>query len=520
MAGVSRPGAEPEERIAGAGITRRQAFFAVALLFGVTFLNYIDRYVIAAVGPLLQKDFNLDDTQLGFIGSMFVLAYMVASPFTGVLGDRWPRRYLVAGGVLLWSLATILSGLAGTYHHLLLSRSLIGIGEAGFGVVAPTLISDLFSREARGRMLAFLYVAIPVGSALGFLLGGYVGAHHGWRAAFFLAGAPGIVLGLLALRMREPARGAGDGVSAGQEHKVEWKAARALLGNRSFVYTTLGLAAMTFALGGMAYWMPTFFSRERGLPLDTANAYFGGITVAAGLVGTFLGGWLGDWLHRRTDKAYLLVSGVGMLLGVPAAYVGLTATDPAVYLPALFVTEVMVFLNTGPANAVLVSVVLPEIRATAIAFSIFAFHLLGDVPSPILIGQVSDFTGSLEKALLLSTAAMAVSGGLYLLGARSLGCDLALVRKTVHAREAAARPQAQAPGLRPKSTWSFVTLRGSALQAARAAPACARLTARLTNASFGKAPSASMAATARKSGGVALREPRMSSSFSTKGLVV
>ena len=100
----------------------------------------------------------------------------------------------------------------------------------------------------------------------------------------------------------------------------------------------------------------------------------------------------------------------------------------------------MVFLNTGPANAVLVSVVLPEIRATAIAFSIFAFHLLGDVPSPILIGQVSDFTGSLEKALLLSTAAMAVSGGLYLLGARSLGRDLALVRKTVHAREAAARP--------------------------------------------------------------------------------
>ena len=143
---------EAEVRIAAAGITKRQALFAVALLFGVNFLNYIDRYVIAAVGPLLQKDFGLDDTQLGFIGSMFVVAYMVASPFTGVLGDRWPRRYLVAGGVLLWSLATILSGLAGSYHHLLLSRSLIGIGEAGFGVVAPTLISDLFSREARGLL--------------------------------------------------------------------------------------------------------------------------------------------------------------------------------------------------------------------------------------------------------------------------------------------------------------------------------------------------------------------------------
>jgi MFS transporter, Spinster family, sphingosine-1-phosphate transporter len=416
-------------------ITRRQAIFAVALLFGVNFLNYIDRYVIAAVGPLLQKDFGLDDTQLGVVGSMFVIAYMVASPFTGVLGDRWPRRFLVAGGVLVWSLATVLSGMATSYHHLLVARSVIGIGEAGFAVVAPTLIADLFSREARGRMLAFFYVAIPVGSALGFLLGGYVGQHHGWRAAFLLAGAPGIALGLLAFRMREPPRGAGDGVSVAQEHRFEWKAARTLLGNQSFLYTTLGFAAMTFALGGMAYWMPTFFARLRGLPLDRANALFGGITVAAGLVGTFAGGWLGDWLLRRTDKAYLLVSGVGMLVGVPAACVGLTATRPAVYLSALFVAEVMVFLNTGPANAVLVSVVLPEIRATTVAFSIFAFHLLGDVPSPILIGRVSDATGSLQTALLLCTVAMALSGVLYLIGARTLGRDLALVHEIVRERE-------------------------------------------------------------------------------------
>jgi MFS family permease len=416
-------------------VARRQAVFTVALLFGVNFLNYIDRYVIAAVAPLIQKDFRLDDTALGIIGSMFMVAYMLASPFTGVIGDRWPRRFLVSASVLLWSLATVLSGLAMSYHHLLLARSVIGVGEAGFAVVSPTLISDLFSREARGRMLAFFYVAIPVGSALGFLLGGYMGEHHGWRSAFFLAGAPGIALGLLALRMPEPPRGAGDGVSSGHEHRFEWTAARSLLSNRSFFYTTLGMAAMTFALGGMAYWMPTFFARVRGLPLDRANALFGGITVAAGLLGTFAGGWLGDRLLRRTAKAYLLVSGVGMLVGVPAACVGLTARDPATFLPAIFVAEVMVFLNTGPANAVLVSVVLPEIRATAIALSIFAFHLLGDVPSPILIGRVSDWTGSLETALLLCTAAMALSGGLYLWGARTLGAELEAVREVVRSRE-------------------------------------------------------------------------------------
>jgi MFS transporter, Spinster family, sphingosine-1-phosphate transporter len=419
-------------------ISRGQAIFAVALLFGVNFLNYIDRYVIAAVGPLIQREFSLRDTELGLVGSMFMVAYMIASPFTGVLGDRWPRRYLVGAGVLVWSLATVLSGLATSYHHLLLARSVIGVGEAGFGVVSPTLICDLFSREARGRVLAFFYVAIPVGSALGFLLGGFMGEHYGWRAAFFLAGAPGLLLGLLAFRMREPPRGAGDGVSAAQEHRFEWKTARGLATNRSFVFTTLGLAAMTFALGGMAYWMPTFFARVRGLPLDRANTLFGGITVASGFVGTFLGGWLGDWLLKRTDKAYLLVSGIGMLVGVPATYVGLTATDPSVYLPALFLAEVMVFLNTGPANAVIVSVVMPEIRATAIALSVFAFHLVGDVPSPILIGRVSDWTGSLEQALLLCTVAIAASGVFYLLGMRTLGADMARVREAVRLREAGA----------------------------------------------------------------------------------
>ena len=199
-------------------ISPRAARLAVALLFGVNFLNYIDRYVIAAVAPLIQADFGLKDTQLGLIGSMFMLAYMAASPVAGILADRYPRRYFVGGGVLLWSLATIASGLSAGYRQLLAARSFIGIGEAGFGGVAPTLISDLFPKERRGRMLAYFYVAIPVGSALGFLLGGYVGEHWGWRHAFYIAGGPGLVLGLLALFMAEPARGAGDGVVAREHH--------------------------------------------------------------------------------------------------------------------------------------------------------------------------------------------------------------------------------------------------------------------------------------------------------------
>src|SRR5262249_17348692 len=204
-------------------------------------------------------------------------------PVAGILADRYPRRFFVGGGVLVWSLATVLSGLAGSYRSLLWARSAIGVGEAGFGGVAPTLISDLFPKERRGRMLAYFYVAIPVGSALGFLLGGFVGQHWGWREAFFIAGGPGLLLGVLAFFMPEPARGAGDGVTGDVEHHFDIKDTRALAQTPSFVHTTLGLSFMTFALGGMAYWMPTFFHRERGLPLDEANTLFGGMTVVSGL---------------------------------------------------------------------------------------------------------------------------------------------------------------------------------------------------------------------------------------------
>src|SRR5262249_31793007 len=215
--------------------------------------------------------------------------------------------------------------------------------------------------------------------------------------------------------------------------RFEWRSALSLLRNRSFVLTALGMSAMTFALGGMASWMPTFLSRMKGLSLTTANAGFGGLTVGAGLIGTFLGGWLGDRLPKQRDAASLLVSGAGMLLAIPFAYVGFTGARPAVFFPAFFIAEILVFLNTGPANAVFVNVALPEVRATGIAMSIFVYHLLGDVPSPILIGKASVWTGSLQTALLLTLVAMAVSGAFYLAGMGTLGHDTARVLETVAA---------------------------------------------------------------------------------------
>jgi MFS family permease len=413
-----------------------KARLALFVLFSVNFLNYIDRYVLSAVAELIHDEFHLKDADVGLLGFIFMAAYMLASPIAGILADRYPRRFFVAGGVLIWSFATFLSGLAGSYRSLLLARSAIGVGEAGFGGVAPTLISDLFPKEVRGRMLSYFYVALPVGSALGYVLGGAIGHRAGWRPAFLIAGAPGLVFGVLAFFMAEPPRGAGEGVVAQHERRFEFAPVLALRHNASFTNTVLGMTAMTFALGGMAFWFPTYLSRVRGLSLQDANNIFGGLTVVAGLIGTFLGGYLGDRLAQKTPKAYLLVSGFGMFAAIPAVLVGLLASSKAVYLPALFLAEVFAFLNTGPANAVLVNVVVPEIRATAIAFAILVYHLVGDAPSPIIIGKVSDMTGSLTTALLLTSVAMAISGFFYLLGGQTLGRDTAKVAEAVAQREA------------------------------------------------------------------------------------
>ncbi len=408
----------------------RQANLTLALLFGVNFLNYIDRYVVAAVLPMIQADFKLDDKEAGLVLAMFMIVYTLASPFTGIIGDRFPRRFLVGSGVILWSLATVATGLAGSLRALLAARGATGIGEAGFGAVSPTIISDLYPKEIRGRMLSFFYVAIPVGSALGYLLGGWVGQNHGWRAACYLAGAPGILLGILALFMYEPPRGG----AAGQRTATASRGLALLkdvVRTRSWVSTTLAMSAMTFALGGMAGWMPTYFQRERGWSLTDANTRFGAMTVLAGLIGTFLGGWLGDWLLKRTRRAYLLLSGAGMLLAVPCTYVGLTAQEPAIYVTAIFLAEVLVFLNTGPANAVIVNVVMPEVRATAIGISIFVYHFLGDASSPVAIGWVADRTDSLTMGLMLTPVAMAVSGALYLLGGLWVAADTERVANAI-----------------------------------------------------------------------------------------
>jgi len=390
--------------------------YALFLLLAVNLLNYIDRQILYAVFPLIKKDFHLSDTALGFLGSAFMVCYMFSAPLLGWLGDRMSRVRLAAQGLVVWSLATAASGLAPGYAALLTARSTVGIGEASFGTVSPGLLADFFPRESLGRILSCFYLAIPVGSALGYLLGGVLGQTLGWHAAFLMVGVPGLLLAVPLRLLREPARGGKD-AAVHALHQGGVKSYIALFKNRAFIWNTLAMAAMTFALGGLAQWVPTFLFREHGLNVARANTLFGGITVLAGITGTLAGGWLGDYFQKKHGRGYLTVSGWGFIAGAPITAYAIYTPSLSGCLTAMFFAEFFLFLNTGPLNTVIVNVTQPEMRAMAFAVNIFFIHALGDACSPPILGWISDLHG-LRNALLLTPVAILLAAFFCLICSR------------------------------------------------------------------------------------------------------
>jgi len=421
--------------------TKLYPWTALTVLTALNLLNYIDRSVLFAVQPLVQAEFHITNAQVGYLTSAFLAFYMVAAPFTGPLADRYSRKLIIIIGAMFWSSLTLLSAVTHNYTELLIRHTLVGIGEATFVTIAPTFVADLFPEEKRGRILGIFYLAIPVGTAIGYLLGGHLGATHGWRFPFYIAAVPGFLVTLAMCFIPEPPRGQFDSKKDDEEDALEdlveakndlksGHAGKALLdwlhayiapfgrvaGNPAFWTATLGMAFMTFALGGIQVWMPTFLYHARGYSLESANLLFGEIIVVDGIIASLLGGWLGDWLLPRTKGAYYLVSAASMALGVPVMIVALFTHGPLM-VPAIAVAAFFLLLNTSPLNAAVINSVGAHIRATAISVNIFMIHILGDVPSPTLMGYVAD-RKTLEAAFVLPVIAMVVSSLILFYGMR------------------------------------------------------------------------------------------------------
>jgi len=402
---------------------RRAAGYTLGVLTLINFLNYLDRWIIASLLESIRKsELHLNDTQLGLIGSGFIIVYMAASPLFGTLGDRRSRPPLIAMGVMIWSIATTLAGFARGFTSLFAARATVGIGEAAYGTIAPALLADAFPYEKRGRVLGIFFVAIPVGSAAGYILGGLVDQHFGWRAAFWVAGAPGLLLAMLVAGVKDPPRGAQDSVESGGHAAAVgaqsggMAAALHILHNSQFLLAALGYAMWTFAIGGLGYWMPAFLERVRGMTHAQATVTFGAIACGTGLAGTFAGGFLGDFFLKRTKQSYLWVSGISTLIAAPFTFVALTSPNRSTYFTALIIAEVLVFISAGPVNSAIINAVAPHERATAVGLSVLVTHLFGDVPATPIIGKLSDAT-SLDRAFLIVPVAIVLGGVIWCVAA-------------------------------------------------------------------------------------------------------
>jgi MFS family permease len=403
------------------------AHSALLLLLGINLFNYIDRQILAALEPDIRATFFAAGdvnamTKTGLLGVAFFVTYMISAPILGLLADRMSRWIIVGAAVILWSLASGGSGLATTFAILFATRVFVGIGEGGYGPAAPTILSDLFPIQRRGRIMAIFYTAIPVGSALGYVIGGLVGAHLGWRWAFYLVTPPGLLLGLLCFWQRD---------SRVAAHHLMQESPRRSLANyvrlfrtRSYLINCIAQTLMTFVTGGLGFWASAYL-RYRNQSPEVGMTIFGLITVVAGLVSTLLGGIIADKLRSRFAGSYFWVSGIGMLIAGPFFIATLYIPFPAAWVP-MFVAIFFLFLNTGPSNTALANVSLPAVRATAFAVNIFVIHALGDVQAFWLLGYIGGHT-NMHVAFLFVSGMIFASGLAWLLGAKYLPADTAAV---------------------------------------------------------------------------------------------
>ncbi|KAI8119004.1 protein spinster isoform X3 [Lucilia cuprina] len=379
-------------------ITRSQ-WFTVGVLCFVNLINYMDRFTIAGVLEDIQGDFGIGDDDAGLLQTVFVLSYMVCAPIFGYLGDRYSRRWIMAIGVLLWSTTTLLGSFMNNFGWFITFRALVGIGEASYSTIAPTIISDLFVHDLRSKMLAVFYFAIPVGSGFGYIVGSETAHLAGnWRWALRVTPILGIAAVIFIWLIKDPERGESEG-SHNLSTTTYGEDVKYLMKNKSFMLSTAGFTCVAFVAGALAWWAPKFIFL--GLKMQPGNenliqndvSYkFGMITMLAGLIGVPLGSVLAQRLRTQIENCDPYICAAGLLISAPMAYMAIVLPQTSSTLCFLFIFGSQVALNLcwSIVADILLYVVVPTRRSTAEAFQILISHALGDAGSPYLVGVLSE----------------------------------------------------------------------------------------------------------------------------------
>jgi MFS family permease len=424
----------------------RYSYYALGILTLVNFLNYIDRQILPSVAPLMAIDLHLTDTEIGAMEASLLLSFTVLAPLFGRLGDRYSRTKLMATAAVIWSLATGLTGvmdhfpiLPGSIHVnfpliqfslelsgvaivLCLVRAVVGVGESSYSTITPSLIADYFPPERRATALGVFQAAIPMGFALGYVIGVILAHFFGWRLAFMIVGLPGLITAWFVWRLREPVRGA-------SEHKVQtqnggddpeqtlvrqpevahesWlRTSWQILRTRDWLLSTAGYTALTFVLGAFGTWANILLVRDKGLSVTQAGITLGLVSLFAGAAGTFGGGWLADRLITRRRNAYFLICAASSALGIIPIFVVLSTNRTWIFIPAIFLAVFFLFINNAPFHAILINSVQPLVRATAVALNIVIIHIMGDVISRFGVGVLSDTLAAGGFSLLARIAGL------------------------------------------------------------------------------------------------------------------
>lgn len=375
----------------------------------INLFNFLDRYVLSAVLEPIKAELHIkDDGDMGRLATAFMLGYFLTSPIFGYLGDRLSRKKLMAIGVIGWSLGTCLTGIAQGFSFMIFCRVMVGLGEASFGAIGPAVISDAFNAKRRNNAITIFSMAVPLGAALGFALGGVIASQMGWRSAFFITGLPGFLLALLLFIVPEPARGQSEEKEISAE-KLTFKHLWSLVGNREYLFVNLGYVFYTFAMGAFSFWGPAFLNRVHGMDLADASLFLGPTLVVGGILGTLIGGWLANRWKQKSQAGYAKLLLISVLCAVPFSFISFLTENTMLSMVCIAISLIFLFQSTGPINTVIMESVAPTMRASAMAICIFMIHAFGDLWSPELVGRVSDQFGNLRIGMLILPGAFLVA---------------------------------------------------------------------------------------------------------------
>ncbi|HKV04336.1 MAG TPA: MFS transporter [Candidatus Acidoferrales bacterium] len=370
---------------------RRSTEFALAALFAFNLMNFFDRQLISVVTEPIRKLWGLSDSQLGWLGTAFTLLYAMVGVPLGRLSDRRNRPTILAAGIGLWSLLTAASGLAWSFGSLFAARLGVGVGEASCAPAANSMIGDLYPPARRAFALSVFQVGLPIGIFLGSYIGGELAAAYGWRAPFFVACVPGLLLAGLAFLLTDPERGATEsspGAARVHEGSPYWRVLRI----PTMSWIIISGALFNFNAYAIYFFMPAFLSRYHGLNLKNANITAAFILGAVGVPGLLLGGWAVDRASRVRWNGRLLVSAIAFLVAAPCMFFALNrpAGELGIFMTLMACGWMLCYVYYSGVYAAVQDVVEPSLRGTAMAIYFFAMYALGGSFGPVLTGKLSD----------------------------------------------------------------------------------------------------------------------------------